>query len=579
MILSRKNINNRIGIIYLFVFFIILALGIRLFYLQVYIYDDLKNKAEKQQKKPIPLAKKRGLIIDRNGNNLAIDTQSVSLYAYPKEYKLKKISLEEIAKKVAPIIDEDEKKVLKKISSKSFIWLKRQMPIEKLKEIKALKISGINYEFESKRIYPKKELAASLIGFTGIDNQGLTGIEHSFENVLTSHTEQNSIFLSANGLEVLRQHGDTPQTTENVKTNKVKLTLDENIQYVTEREIKKGIDKFKAERALAMTMDLQNGDILSLATYPSFDPNNYSKSKWNVIKNWAVTDFYEPGSTMKIFSICAALELGKLGINENVTCPGAIKVETWTVHDHGVSPGQVRVLKPADIIKTSSNVGTSIVSRRMKPEEHRNMLLKMGFGKPTDSKLSGEVGGIVPELPWRPSQQSAISFGQSVAVTPLQIMTAMSAIAREGVRIEPRIIKEIIGRNDKVIKTYKSKEFRTLSKDTAEKMRNLMIEVVEDKHGTGRGTKIPGYVIAGKTGTADKVENGRYRGNVISSFLGFFPADKPRILAFVVFDSPKTEHFASLTAVPVYKEIVSNVLNYLSIPPSNPEELVDKNKK
>ncbi len=586
MFLSQRQVNQRINFIHYAILLLIFVLAGRLFYLQVIRYDELKSKAENQQRRPISLSKKRGLITDRNGdkNVLAIDTQSISLYAYPKEYKIEKYPMDKTADKIASITGENIDKVKKKLNQKSFIWLKRQMDVTKIDQIKKIRIPGINYVFESKRIYPKRELASSLIGFTGIDNDGLSGIEHSFDSVLTGKTEQEKIFLDARGYEVLNQEGNEQLTTSKAKTNKVRLTLDENIQYIAERELEKSSKEYKSKRALAILMDVDNGDLLALATYPNYDINKYSDvlkdtKNWEIIKNWAVTDVYEPGSTMKIFSIAAALEKGKTNINELIACPSSIKVDRWTVHDHGTSYGKVRYLTPVDIIKTSSNVGTSLITRRMKPLEHRNMLYKFGFGQKTDSELSGEVKGVVPELPWVQSRQSTISFGQGVSVTPLQIVTAMSSIVRKGIRIEPRIIKEIVGPDDKIIKEYKSKESRTLSEDTAEKMRKLLMQVVDDKQGTGRATRIAGYSIAGKTGTADKVENGRYSGNVISSFLGFYPAENPKVIAFVLFDSPQTAHYSSMTAVPVFKEIASGVLKYLRIPPSKPEELLEKNRK
>jgi cell division protein FtsI/penicillin-binding protein 2 len=578
MFLSQRDINSRIVVIQYFLILFLFLLASRLAYIQIYKHSELKEIAEKQQRREISLAKKRGLITDRNGSVLAIDTQSISLYAYPKEYKLEKFPVELMAQKIAPILGEKEETLKKNLSSKSFIWLRRQMDVSKERQIKELKIPGINYVYESKRMYPKKSLGASLLGFTGIDNQGLTGIEGSFDDVLTSKNDQEKIFLDARGHEVISQENKEQVTTSKAKTNTVKLTLDEKIQYVSERELEKGMKEYKADRGLVIVMDLENGDLLGLATNPSYDPNNYSKTNWNVIKNWAVTDFYEPGSTMKIFSIAAALERGKIGINEYVSCPGAIKVDGWIVHDHGMGAGQVRQLQPEDILKVSSNVGTSLVARRMSPSEHRGMLLKFGFGKITDSALTGEVRGIVPELPWVQSRQSTISFGQGVAVTPIQIVTAMSSIARSGIRIEPRIIKDIIGVNDQVIKKYESKQFRTLSTKVADQLRSLLTSVVQDKEGTGKATKIPGYVIAGKTGTADKVEKGRYRGSVVSSFLGFYPAENPKVLQFVLFDNPKTAHSASMTAVPVFREIANNVLKILKIPPTRPEELLKEEK-
>lgn len=657
MYLTQRQVNKRIYLLHSLFVLVLFLLASRLFYLQIIKHEDLKQRAENQQRRPIALSKKRGLITDRNGdkNVLAIDTQSISLYAYTKEYKLNKYSIEEMASKISPIINEDIEKVIKKLEikniiwkgplddsvlerikkldipgieykfenknivlytnpeeydlkkykisemaekislaiksdskkiepelrPKAFTWLKRQMDSSLLDKIKSLKLPGINYVFESKRIYPKKELASSLIGFTGIDNNGLSGIEHAFDSVLTGKTEQEKIFLDARGSEVLNQEAIDQVTTSKAKTNKVRLTLDENIQYIAERELEKGLKEYKAKRALAIVMDLENGDLLALATYPNYDINNYSevleknKNNWEIIKNWAVTDVYEPGSTMKIFSIAAALEKGKVRLNEYIHCPPMIRVDGWPVTDHGSYVS--KDLRPVDILKTSSNIGTSLVTRRINPTEHRDLLEKFGFGKKTDSQLSGEVDGVLPQLPWAQSRQSTISFGQGVSVTPLQIVTAMSAIVRKGIRIEPRIIKEIVGPDDEIIKEYKSKEIRTLSENTAEQIRKLLLEVVQDKEGTGKATRIAGYTIGGKTGTADKVENGRYSGNVISSFLGFFPGENPKVTAFVLYDSPKTAHYASLTAVPVFRRISEGVLKYLRIPPSRPEELLEEN--
>lgn len=582
MYLSQRQINKRIYLLHSLFVLVLFLLASRLFYLQIIKHEELRQKAENQQRRPIALSKKRGLITDRNGdkNVLAIDTQSISLYAYPKEYNDKKFTIYQIAEKIAPIINEDIDKVYKKLNQKSFIWLKRQMDSSLLDKIKALKIPGINYVFESKRIYPKKELASSLIGFTGIDNNGLSGIEHAFDSVLTGKTEQEKIFLDARGFEVLNQENNDQVTTSKAKTNKVRLTLDENIQYIAERELEKGLKEYKAKRALAIIMDLENGDLLALATYPNYDINKYSevleknKNNWEIIKNWAVTDVYEPGSTMKIFSIAAALEKGKVSLNEYIHCPPIIRIDGWPLTDHGSY--LTKDLRPVEILKTSSNIGTSLVTRRMKPAEHREMLVKFGFGKATDSQLSGEVDGVLPELPWAQSRQSTISFGQGISVTPLQIVTAMSAIVRKGIRIEPRIIKEIVGPDDEVIKEYKSKEIRTLSENTAEQIRKLLLEVVQDREGTGKATRIAGYTIGGKTGTADKVERGRYSGNVISSFLGFFPGENPKVTAFVLYDSPQTAHYASLTAVPVFRRISEGILKYLRIPPSKPEELLNE---
>lgn len=574
MKLTNKSIDNRIYIIFLVLLVGFLAISIRLVHLQVYRHQELKEKADKQQRRDISLAKKRGLITDRNNGILAIDTDSISVYSFFREYDFKNTTINKMTKELSSALEMKESTVKNKICNRGFTWITRQIPTKYKKTLDKLDIPGIGYVHESKRVYPKKELAASLLGFTGIDNTGLAGIEISFDSVLINKNSEEKIFLDALGREVISKNRQQV-TTDKVKTNTIKLSLDEKIQHISERELKKGVLEFKAKKGLVIIMDLESGDLLSFATYPTYDPNK-STSNWSVINNWGVSDIYEPGSTMKIFSVAAALERKKTTLKEKLYIPGEIRVGGWTVEDHGMGPNEYRYVDMLEIIKVSSNVGTSIVTRRMNAKEHRDMLVKFGFGKATDSKLTGEVDGLLPDLPWDQVRQSTVSFGQGISVTPIQIVTALSAIARGGIRIEPRIIKEIIGIDGKVIKEYKSKEERTLSKDVADKMRHLMISVVQDKEGTGRATKIPGYVIAGKTGTADKVENGHYSGNVMSSFLGFYPAEKPKILEFVLLDSPQTAHFASMTAVPIFKKIATDTLKILKIPPTKPEELIEK---
>lgn len=574
MQLTNKFIDSRIYIIFLVLLASFLVISLRLLHLQVYRHQELKEKADKQQRRDISLAKKRGLITDRNNSVLAIDTDSISVYSFFREYDFETTTINKMVKALSVALEMKESDIKRKICNRGFTWISRQISTKYKKALDKLDIPGIGYVHESKRVYPKKELAASLLGFTGIDNTGLAGIEISFDSVLINKNAEEKIFLDAMGREVISKNRQQV-TTDKAKTNTIKLSLDEKIQHISERELKKGMLEYKAKKGLVVVMDLATGDLLSLATSPTYDPNK-PPSNWGVINNWGVSDIYEPGSTMKIFSISAALERKKTTLQEKLYIPGEIRVGGWTVEDHGMGANEHRYVDMLEIIKVSSNVGTSIVTRRMSPKEHRDMLAKFGFGKATDSKLTGEVDGMLPDLPWDPVRQSTISFGQGVSVTPIQIVTAMSAIARSGIRIEPRIIKEIIGIDGKVIKEYKSKEERTLSKDVADKMRHLMVSVVEDKEGTGRATKIPGYVIGGKTGTADKVEKGRYSGNVMSSFLGFYPAENPKILQFVLFDSPQTAHFASMTAVPIFKKIASDTLKILKIPPTKPNELIEK---
>jgi len=568
---SPPPFNQRIGLLYLALILGFVGLAGRVFYLQVIRNDEFKKRAAIQQKKIISIAGKRGIITDIHGHKLAIDVPAYAVYVDPEYLK---DNPADVAAKLAPLLKEPQDKLTKNISGKFWHYIKRKLDEPTIKQIKALKIPGIGVLSENKRIYPHNEMAASLIGYTDIDNIGQEGIEKSFNEFLQGGATKAGILTDAYGNELLRIDGDLPFLTEKAKANKVVLTIDENIQYLAERELKKGMESTQAERGVAIVMGIPNGDLLALATSPSVNLNTIPGKGWDPrIKNWAVTDFYEPGSTMKVFTLAASLEAGKTSMDEVIHVPTLIYVDNWPVHDHHQPPGRVRSLKPLQILEVSSNVGSSMLGRRMKPQQHRDLLLKFGFGTKTHSGLNGEVGGLLPELPWAASRQSTISFGQGVAVTPLQVVTAASAIANKGVRVEPRIIHEIISPENEVIKQFPPMKTRTLSEKTAQEMLSMMSQVVESQGGTAHNAKIPGYQLGGKTGTADKVVNGRYNGDVMASFIGVLPADNPRYVIFVLFDAPKTAHYASMTAVPVYREICKNLITYFGLQPSRPQEL------
>jgi len=568
--LCLKKTNSRITILSIIIIIFVGLLLWRLIHLQIVEADELTEKAKYQQQKTIKIASKRGLIVDRKGSELAIDIKSYSLFAQPDDFKE---SLVEIANKLSPVIDEKPDTLLNKLKGKNFRWIKRKFDESIAKQVRKLKIPGLGLIEESKRTYPQKTLAANLIGFTGIDNQGLSGIEDSFDYFLRGgFNPEEKVGTDALGQEILRANG-IPVLFESNQANKIILTIDKNIQYIAERELSKGVKDLEALRGCAIVMNVKTGDLFALATYPTFDPNDISKQNWQNIKNWAITDFYEPGSTMKIFTLAAALEDKKTRMDESILCPGVIKIEGWLVHDHGMGAGDSRTLTPTQIIKVSSNVGISQLGRRMTPQRHRQLLEQFGFGKVTRSGLSGEVPGILPSLPWRPSRQSTICFGQSVTVTPLQIVTAATAIANNGIKVDPNIIQKIVSPKGKVLYNPSSHSIQSMSSDVAQKMLKMMTEVVQKEGGTGGMARVPGYTIGGKTGTADKVVDGHYRGDVMSSFLGIVPIENPQFIIFVLLDSPKKQHFASVTAAPIFQKIAQYTLRYLNIVPTKPEEL------
>lgn len=566
-----KQIDQRIHLLYLAILVGFIVIAGRAAWLQLYQHNDFRKLAAAQQKKVISLAGKRGVITDRNGHNLALDVQAYAVYIDPEFVK---DPPETIAAKLAPVLKLPQTELQANIAKKYWHYLARKLEEPVIKQVKALKIAGIGTISESKRVYPHEDMGASLIGYTDIDNAGREGIEKSFNEFLQGGSSKMSILTDAYGNELLRSDGNLPFLTEKAKANQVTLTIDENVQYIAERELKKGMNDTKASRGLAVVMRVDNGDLVAMATNPTVDLNEITRKGWDPrVKNWGVTDFYEPGSTMKIFTIAAALEAGKTSVDEVIATPSLIYVDKWPVHDHHQPPGRVRMLKPFQILEVSSNVGSSMLGRRMSEEQHYKLLSQFGFGRRTHSGLNGEVAGILPDMPWRAARQSTISFGQGIAVTPLQLVTAASAIANKGVRVEPRIIQKITNPEGKVIKEFAPVKNRTLSEKTANDVLSMMREVVESEHGTGHAAKIPGYQLGGKTGTADKVVGGRYNGDVMASFMGVLPADNPQFIVFVLFDAPQTAHYASMTAVPVYKEICRNLITYYGLQPSKPEEL------
>lgn len=565
--------NRRIAQVHGLLLLGTLLLAGRMVYLQAWKGPELSEKAQAQQTRTIPLAGKRGLILDRNGKPLAMNLPAFSLFAQPTEFNK---PVGELAFALAPILGKSADQVAEMLQGTSFRFLDRRLDNAQADQVRKLRLAGIGLVRESKRVYPYGSLAASLLGFVGIDNQGLAGLEISFDKLLRADGETLTVFTDALGQEVLRQGDHLPLAVEKVEGNHVVLTLDETLQHIAERRLKASVDMLKAERGGVMVLDLENGDVLAMATYPTFDANKYGDAKWHVIKNWMLTDIYEPGSTFKLFTLGAALETNVVGAKEVVPCPGEIKVGGWRVQDHGISPSAMRYLQPVDILEVSSNTGTSIIGRRMDAEAHRRMLSRFGFGRTTGSRLTGESPGILPELPWGDVRQSTISFGQGISVTPLQIVTAATALGRQGNLIQPRFIQRVDSPLGDTLQTFPPRERPVIRPTVADQVLGMMEAVVSGKEGTGRAVRIPGYTFAGKTGTADKVVNGRYNGDVISSFVSFMPATNPRYQFFVVIDRPRTYRYASETAVPLTREIASDMIKAYRIPPENPQELLDK---
>lgn len=542
----------------------------RLAYLQIWESPKLSAMAREQRTRAIDLGTLRGEIVDREGQELAVSVNSWSVYAQPAEFDR---SVPEIAVKLAPVLGVPAPELEQKLQGRHWRWVARQLDDPQLhQKVRSLRLAGIGVLREKKRVYPKETLAANLIGFVGIDNQGLAGIEHDFEDVLKGDSEKLYIQVDARGRELLRENTGSPLESMLTDGAKVVLTLDERIQHIAERELAQSVEKLQAKRGAVLIMDPSNGDLLAFATHPTYDPNRYKDADWQTIKNWAAKDTYEPGSTIKLFTIAAALELGRIRTNEVFPCPPTMTIGKHTISDHGAPPGVVRRLTPADILEVSSNVGMIQIAQRMSPEEHREALLRFGFGRDTESGIKGEGRGKLPKLPWKEITQASLSYGYALSVTPLQLLTAASAFANDGAYHAPRIIQRIVSPKGEVLQEFPPAPPRqAVSPETARLMMSMMRQVVDE--GTGAAARIPGYNVAGKTGTANKAKEsgGGYSRDVMASFIGFVPAEKPRIVVLALLDSPQSAHYASQTAAPLFKAVAADTLRVLGVVPM-PEE-------
>lgn len=544
-----------------------LALIGRLAYLQVVQAPHLTSLAREQRTREIDLASVRGEIVDRNGKELAVSVDAASIYAQPVDFEQEPAA---IALRLAPVLKMDAAELEKELQGRHWRWIARQQEQEVGAAVKALKISGIGTIRESKRLYPKGALAAPLLGFVGVDNQGLAGIERYFDGILRRGSQKLLVQVDARGREILRENSGSPLRTLLTDGSRVVLTLDETVQHIAERELARSIEQHQAKRGAVLVMNATNGDVLAYATLPSYDPNHYREADWARIKNWVAQDVYEPGSTIKTFTVAAALQAGVITPETRFACGPTIKIGKHTISDHD-APASIRHLTPTQILEDSSNVGSLQMGLRMSEAFHRRMLTQFGFGAVTQSGIGGESKGLLPSLPWPTMRQGSISFGYGLSVTPLQIVTAATAIADGGRLHAPRLIDRVVSPDGKVLKEFPvATASQVISPAVARQVLGMLRQVVDS--GTGTSARVPGYNVAGKTGTANKSREagGGYTSDVIASFLGFAPAERPQLVVLALLDSPQKSHFASQTAAPLFQAVVRQTLPYLGVMPYVP---------
>jgi cell division protein FtsI (penicillin-binding protein 3) len=535
------------------------AIGKRSFNLQIEQGDRLKVMAEEQYLREIELPPRRGRILDRNGAELASTADVDSIYCNPRRLP----DVRDAARRIARVLGLDWRDLEKKLSQRRyFAWIKRKVTPDEAVAVRALQLPGVAFTREPRRFYPNRTLAATVMGQAGSDGRGLDGVELAMDGFLRGSASTVQGVRDALGRDLFVEGmADPPNGTG----SDVMLTIDRYLTFVTERAIAEGAARYHAKAVVAVMMDPRTGEILAMASVPSYNPNDTGGAEGGA-RDRAITDTFEPGSTMKTFTIASALDAGVVRVDDRVDClMGRMMVGKYTIHDshpHGV-------LTVAEVFKFSSNIGATKIARRLGRERFAEALGRFGFGRPTQVGLPGERAGVVrPVERWGDIGFANVSFGQGITVTPLQMVSGVSAIAAGGVYHQPRIISRVVAPDGSVETPAAGTDRRVMSESAARVMINVMRGPVETG-GTAKQAAIDGYPVAGKTGTAQKVANGHYDAEKwVSSFVGFAPANDPRVAIIVLVDEPQGGHLGGAVAAPIFKEIAEQALRYLHVPPT-----------
>jgi len=543
-------INTAIG----FGFFIVL---LRLADIMVLNHERLAHRAKVQQMKGEDIQVMRGIIFDRHGREMAVNLETEALYCDPAEVA----SAEQSAYTLSGITRQPSKAIFTKLSSEGrFAWVSRKLEPDIARRVKEAKIKGLGFLPDAKRFYPKGYLAAHVLGLVDIDNKGIDGIELKYQGVLTTNGARVFLSRDASG-KTLSQGVDMEYKGKNLI-----LTLDEGLQYMVENELDKAMDKWRARAAVAVMMDPSTGEILALANRPSFNPNSIAGSNDFERRNRAITDCYEPGSTFKIIVGTAALEEKLVSLDTPFDCSrGLIEIGRRVVHDAHRNGH----LTFKEVIQKSSNVGSIMVGLRLGKERIYKYAKAFGFGDKTGVDLPGEASGLIrPPERWSGVSIGSVPIGQEVAVTPLQILRAYSAVANGGFLVRPHVVSRIEDPDGRPVWTFSGDKTRVISQKTAETFREILKTVTEEG-GTAKSASVDGNLVAGKTGTAQMIDprTKRYSAEkYISSFVGFVPANDPKIAMIVVIYEPKGQIYGGVVAAPVFKQIAENALSYLEVP-------------
>jgi cell division protein FtsI (penicillin-binding protein 3) len=533
----------------------------RLAQLQLAQGSQYRARAQRQQERRIEISPRRGSILDRAGRELAVSVEVSSVYASPDDVG----DVRGAAKKLAPVLGIPERAIATKLASeKGFVWIVRKIDPAVADAVRDLKLAGIHLVPETKRYYPKGSLGAAVLGYVGTDDTGLAGLEYAYESSVRGKPGQ--VVALRDARRSTYGESDGPNVRAEQEGATLTLSLDSGIQFAAERELAATMLELRAKSGSIVLMDPANGEILAMASAPGFDPNQYAKFGADVRRNHAVADVYEPGSTFKIVTGSVALEEGVIGLDEVIdTGHGVVKIGNVTInedkhHDYGN-------LTLAGVLAHSSNVGIIRVGLRLGPERLYEGASRFGIGKPTGIDLPGESQGIFRPLSrWSFLSNASISMGQEVSLTAVQLARVAATVANGGFLVEPHLVTKITRPDGRVEALQTTAPTRILSAETAKAMRDMLVGVVEK--GTGTEAAIPGFSVAGKTGTAQKAGPGGYqKGRHVPNFVGFVPAESPRLVGVVVIEEPEGKYYAAQVAAPLFSRVVSQALGILRVAP------------
>ena len=568
----RLALRRRIAVVAAVLALWVVAIEARLVNLQVFQHADLVVRAERQQMRTLVVPSKRGDIVDRRGRVLATSVDADTVYAVPSEIGNAAGAAKKLCGAFGDCTAKEQEALVDRLGQpRAFAYVRRQVAPDQARRVAELNLDGIDFIKESKRFYPNKELAAHLLGWVGIDNKGLSGLEYTYDPQIRGKAGTILIHTDA------RRHAYSRFERPPTSGSSIELTIDEYLQHIAERELHAGVVANRAAGGTAIIMNPHTGEILAMANEPTFNPNAYREFEDDERRNRAVQDLYEPGSTFKVVTASAAIDENVMPIDTMIdTNPGVLHIPGRAKPITEASHHNYKVLSFEDVIVRSSNIGAIKIGFKVGTERLSRYVARFGFGHQVSPDFPGESPGIVwaPEK-WTESALASVSMGYQVGVTALQMVTAVSSVANGGEMIEPRVIRAVYHDNRRYAVQPKIVR-RTITAETAATLTGIMEGVVANPHGTATRAQIPGYTIAGKTGTAAKLVNGHYSTtDYNASFVGFVPSRNPVVAIIVVTDSPHVyPNTGGWVSAPVFKRIAEATLQYLgvasTINPSNP---------